>query len=258
MAAADSSPVVPRKLSEPVHPFYPRTLHLPNYSPNATPGHLIFGGFGLVCALVALFSFLVLGRNLPLFRRLIFVWCIVSGSIHMVLEGYFVVFWKDLAGLQTVLGMIWKEYAKCDSRYMWGERAVWTIEGITAFAWGPLLYLVAYRIYTAHTKVHSYMPWLLMLSTGQLYGTILYFATSLRLTPASSSTAHAYTFPSLEYFQDILARTVYDDGIPHPYYFWVYFFLMNFIWVVVPSVCMVWCMRELTKDPLVKAARKSK
>ena len=52
-----------------------------------------------------------------------------------------------------------------------------------------------------------------MVSLGQIYGDILYYATSM--------------------------FDLYHKGLnysrPEPYYFWCYYFFMNFIWIVIPG-----------------------
>ncbi|KAI9219528.1 Emopamil binding protein-domain-containing protein [Blastocladiella britannica] len=239
------SSIVPRKMSS--HPYYPRTLDLPTYVPNSYPGELIFGGFGIVCAGV-FFTALALSRHLSVTRRAVFVWCVLSGAIHMFLEAYFVWYYAELPAMTTPTAMVWKEYARCDSRYLWGERGVWMIEAITGFVWGPLLWYIAARLRSAPSKTHTYMPWLLMVSVGQFYGTVLYFATSLRVEPLTPS-QNLNGASLLEWATSVASRTVYDDGDPHPYYFWVYFVLMNAMWLVVPAACGTWAMCDLLRGP---------
>ena len=58
-----------------------------------------------------------------------------------------------------------------------------------------------------------------MVSLGQIYGDILYYATSM--------------------------FDLYHKGLnysrPEPYYFWFYYFSMNFVWIVIPgSKCQSW------------------
>jgi cholestenol delta-isomerase len=64
------------------------------------------------------------------------------------------------------------------------------------------------------TVQHPYrFPIQALVSTGQIYGLILYYATSL--------------FDL--YFKDI------SYSRPGAYYFWFYFFFVNFIWMVIPG-----------------------
>ncbi|KAJ5645914.1 hypothetical protein N7490_002286 [Penicillium lividum] len=73
-------------------------------------------------------------------------------------------------------GQLWKEYAKADSRYMTMEPFVLCMESITAFAWGPLSYLTAWLIVAKSPHRH---PIQILVSMGQLYGDVLYYATSM-------------------------------------------------------------------------------
>lgn len=67
-----------------------------------------------------------------------------------------------------------KEYAKADSRYATRDAFVISMEAVTAFAWGPLCFVVACGVLGRAPWRH----WLTVLvSLGQLYGDVLYFAT---------------------------------------------------------------------------------
>ena len=63
------------------------------------------------------------------------------------------------------------------------------------------------------TKHPLRYPLQAVICMGQLYGLELYYATSL----------FDHYINGLTYFR------------PEPYYFWVYYFFMNFIWVVFPG-----------------------
>ena len=52
-----------------------------------------------------------------------------------------------------------------------------------------------------------------LVSLGQIYGDVLYYATSL----------FDHYFNGLTYFR------------PEAYYFWAYYFFLNFIWIVIPG-----------------------
>ena len=93
------------------------------------------------------------------------------------------------------------------------------METITAFIDGPLAFLTLYAFLAR--RPYRYVVQL-MVSMCQLYGVVLYFMT--------------------EYKEDFIHGEMY-----HPIYFWVYFFLMNLIWVVVPLICAVDSVRILTK-----------
>lgn len=76
--------------------------------------------------------------------------------------------------------------------------------------WGPLCFVVAYMILVAHPLR---MPLQAIVSVGQIYGDILYYATSM--------------------FDLYHKNVIYCR--PEGFYFWGYFFFMNFIWIVIPG-----------------------
>lgn len=86
------------------------------------------------------------------------------------------------------------------------------------FCWGPLGFLVAYCIAVQHPMRHALQ---IIISLGQIYGDVLYYATSM--------------------------FDLYNNGVhfcrPEGYYFWFYYFFMNFIWIVVPS-CKSLCSAD--------------
>lgn len=82
----------------------------------------------------------------------------------------------------------------------------------TKLLWGPLCFVVAYLTATRHSLRH---PIQVIVCMSHLYGDMLYYATSL--------------------FDEYVHERPYSR--PEPYYFWLYYFLMNFIWIVVPA-CM--------------------
>ena len=71
------------------------------------------------------------------------------------------------------------------------------------FASGPLAFLIAYCIAVQHPIRHALQ---IIISTGQVYGDVLYYATSL--------------------LDESYCR-------PEGYYFWFYYFFFNFIWMAV-------------------------
>lgn len=164
-----------------------------------------------LCSFVFVPCFVVL-----LLRRWLLCWCLISGTIHVVLEGYFVVFHKSLRFRTDLLAQIWKEYAKSDSRYLDSDVGLVTIEIITAFLFGPWLLKTALKIYRNKNEM-SYAPSLLIISTGQLYGTIMYFAESIRFNP----------YPYSPYCSSN---------------FYVYFVLFNLPWLIVPIMVIRWSL----------------
>ncbi|KAJ3293537.1 hypothetical protein HDU79_000238 [Rhizoclosmatium sp. JEL0117] len=137
--------------------------------------------------------------------RFLFVWWILCGSLHLFLEGYFISSYDTIAGDQTVIGAIWKEYAMSDSRYMTSDPFVVVIESLTVVIWGPLSYLAAYSLYISHPSQHLLQ---FVISCGHLYGLLMYYGTEM------------------------------FDGFSHAsptfLHFYVYFLGFNFPWFVVP------------------------
>lgn len=133
----------------------------------------------------------------------------VAGTLHCFFEGYFMINHGRMASAQDFFGQLWKEYALSDSRYMTADTMVLCMETMTVLLWGPLCFVVAYSIFTQSSLRH---PLQLVVCMSHLYGDTLYYATSL--------------------FDHYVHGRPYSR--PEPYYFWIYYFLMNFIWIVIP------------------------
>ena len=76
--------------------------------------------------------------------------------------------------------------------------------------WGPLAYLTAYFIATNNPFRHQVQS---LVCIGQMYGLILYYATSMF---------------DLYYKNIVWSR-------PEALYFWGYYFFVNFIWIMIPG-----------------------
>ncbi|KAL1918420.1 uncharacterized protein VTP21DRAFT_3080 [Calcarisporiella thermophila] len=202
------------------HPYYPRTAKLPGYVPNTLSMYDCLAWVGVPVALTMGLSLFLLRQRKDLTTRekCTFVWFAVCALIHSVLEGYVGVNHKAVASDQSLLGQLWKEYAHADSRYLTSDPFVINMERITAFCWGSLSIVICYAIY--HNKPYRHVAQLVV-SVGQLYGDILYFATTL-----FEGNPHVN---------------------PHFFYVWVYFFSFNFVWVVIPSILIVRSWQHLTK-----------
>ncbi|ORX76142.1 Emopamil-binding protein [Basidiobolus meristosporus CBS 931.73] len=172
------------------HPYYPRNLSLPHYVPNTS-------GTGHILSVTQ--------------DRLLFMWCVLAGLIHVGLEGYYIQNYASLAGDQFVLGQVWKEYSKGDSRYLSSDPFVLNMERITAVRSIGLIVLVT--LHSVFNQTPGRHLGLLSVSICQLYGDVLYFATT--------------------FFEG----SPHSD--PHPLYYWFYFVTMNGIWIVIPSYLLV-------------------
>lgn len=133
-----------------------------------------------------------------------------GGGIHLVLEGYYASHFTSLQGSQHVLAQLWKEYSLSDSRYLTKDAFVMVMESVTAWAWGPLSFLLASLITLDSPYQH---PLQILISTGQLYGDVLYFGIAA--------------------FDMIVYGVEYSR--PEPYYYYGYYVMLNGFWIVIPS-----------------------
>lgn len=92
------------------------------------------------------------------------------------------------------------------------------MEAVTAFAWGPASFVTVYAVLRR-------LPWryglMLIISVGQMYGDVLYFATCF--------------FEGLKHTR------------PEQLYFWGYFLGANGIWIVVPGLVALHALRQMSK-----------
>ncbi|MCJ1255132.1 hypothetical protein MMC24_002948 [Lignoscripta atroalba] len=198
------------------HPFYPIEAEIVGYLANEWSVLTLLGLFaaGWVVILGATWS----GVNrhnptLPSSEKAAILWFVLSGTIHLFFEGYFALNHTRMAGMSDFFGQLWKEYSLSDSRYLTSDPFVLCMETVTAFLWGPLSFIVAWLITTQHPLRH---PLQSLVSIGQIYGDILYYATSM----------FDHYHKGLTYCR------------PEAYYFWGYYFFMNFIWIVIPGILL--------------------
>ncbi|KAJ5528615.1 hypothetical protein N7527_002008 [Penicillium freii] len=200
----------------PEHPFYPPGLNAIGYSANTMSIPALLGVFTIATVGIIGVSSFVLKTIKPSISRadkIMVGWFIFSGCIHFILEGYFVYNHKTMPRRLDLLGQMWKEYAKADSRYMTMEPFVLCMESITAFAWGPLCYFIAWMIVTKSPHRH---PTQIIVSMGQFYGDVLYYGTSIL-----EESYHGVSYSRLETF-----------------YYWGYFIFLNSFWILIPGFCM--------------------
>uniref|UniRef100_A0A8C3PZE1 EXPERA domain-containing protein n=1 Tax=Chrysolophus pictus TaxID=9089 RepID=A0A8C3PZE1_CHRPC len=199
------------------HPYWPRTLSLPGYVTSARPGWQSAGAVAAAGAGLLALGWALSGAERSSARRLAVSWFLVCAGVHGVLEGYFSLRHRELPADTGLLADIWKEYAKADSRYMTSDDFTVAMESVTAWAWGPLSFLTFLAFLCRHPARFVLQ---LIVSLGQLYGDILYFATE--------------------------ARVGWTHSDPRPLYFWVYFVGLNGIWVVVPAALIADACKHLS------------
>uniref|UniRef100_A0A8C4R0W8 EBP cholestenol delta-isomerase n=1 Tax=Eptatretus burgeri TaxID=7764 RepID=A0A8C4R0W8_EPTBU len=212
------------------HPYLPRDLLIQGFVRNDVPAWTILSVLGTSVAGVLFVSWMATSRWMPdvgLMRRLAVCWFAVCAFIHAGIEGWFVVFHREIPGDSSFLSQLWKEYSKGDSRYIIGDTFTVCMEGVTAIFWGPLSAFTAFAFLRGLSSRYVLQ---LCLSLGQLYGLVLYFITEW-----------------LDGFQHT------NPG--HPLHFWFYFFFMNALWLVVPVALITDAAFELSSAQLSKDAR---
>ncbi|GAM91645.1 hypothetical protein ANO11243_096970 [Dothideomycetidae sp. 11243] len=195
------------------HPYYPIGVPIAGYLANESSVPYLLGVFAAGCAVIFSGAYVVtksLRPRISTGELLTVMWFVLSGSIHLWFEGYYALNQAHMGGLQTLFGQLWKEYALSDSRYLTQNAFVLCMESITAAFWGPLCYVVAGMIATDHDLRH---PLQALVSLGQIYGDVLYYATSM--------------------FDHYMLGTTYSR--PEAFYFWGYYVLMNAFWIVIPG-----------------------
>lgn len=213
----------------PMHPYYPVEVEIANYLANKWHFGMLLLIFGSGCGVVLGATYTAVKKIRPDIRNAelwTIIWFVMSGAIHTFFEGYYVWNWRELAGLQGLFAQLWKEYAYSDSRYLTMDSQVLCLESITVVCkaelgtrvvltmclqvvWGPGCFLVAWLILNKHPLRY---PVQMLISMGQMYGAVCYYATSL---------VDAY----------ILDK---HYSRPEAYYFWCYFVGTNFFWIVIP------------------------
>ncbi|KAE8351266.1 Emopamil-binding protein [Aspergillus coremiiformis] len=211
-------------LSEnPRHPYYPIDTVIAQYTPNETSllSLLTTASIGTTAVLSAVFILVrILRPSLSRADQIAILWFFLSGTMHCLFEGYFMLNHNRMGSAQDFFGQLWKEYALSDSRYMTADTMVLCMETITVLVWGPLCLLVVYAIFTRSSLRH---PLQMTVCLSHLYGDSLYYATSL--------------------YDHYVHERSYCR--PEPFYFWVYYFLMNFIWIVVPLYYFLQSVRTI-------------
>jgi cholestenol delta-isomerase len=127
-----------------------------------------------------------------------------------------------MPGRVDLFGQLWKEYSKSDTRYLTRDSFVVCMETVTAAAWGPLSFLIGWLVITDSPFRH---PLQIIVSLGQMYGDVLYYATF--------------------FFDESVYGAVYCR--PEAVYFWAYFVMMNGFWIVIPGCIIIDSVIETAK-----------
>ena len=157
-----------------------------------------------------------------LFRRYVHSWpeqMMPFSNILIFWLGYFSFHSLNMGSRTDIFGQLWKEYALSDSRYMTRDAFVVCMESVTAYFWGPLSFLCAYYITSGSCLRY---PLQLIVSLGQLYGLILYYATCA--------------------FEELVHGVVLSR--PERVYYYVYYVACNAFWVFIPGWLIYQSVRE--------------
>lgn len=113
------------------HPYYPKTLSIPNYVPNERTSLEIYAlatgiMFILISAAIILCKMSKSTTSIPRF-----IWFFVCGLMHCGFEGYWLLNVDIIPEHNSVFAELWKEYAHGDSRYLAADELLWTLEVMT-------------------------------------------------------------------------------------------------------------------------------
>uniref|UniRef100_A0A670YQ45 EXPERA domain-containing protein n=1 Tax=Pseudonaja textilis TaxID=8673 RepID=A0A670YQ45_PSETE len=216
------------------HPYWPQNLEIKNYVPNDQPSWQILTYFFSIVGILMVLIWFVAGWQsktwgpFGTWRTLIIGWFTVCGFIHGVVEGWFVLYHMEIPGDNPFSHR--KEYAKADSRYIISDNCIICIEAITAWFFSPLSLwtVVAFLSRQSHRYVLQ-----LVVSVGQLYGTVLYYYSEYR-----DGFCHGEMW--------------------HPLYFWFYFVFLSGLWFIIPSILIWDAWKHLSACQRVMDANKVK
>ncbi|KAK5995448.1 Cholestenol Delta-isomerase [Cladobotryum mycophilum] len=196
----------------PLHPYFPFGIELPGYAPNTMGALELVSRFAVGSGAIFLITGVIAKRSRPSISNndtLVAMWFALCACIHFFFEGYYAVNSFDMSSKTDLFGQLWKEYSLSDSRYLIQDPFMVCMESVTALFWGPMSFALVYFIITDHPLRHVFQ---LIISVGQLYGDVLYYAICT--------------------YQEFVNAVVYCR--PEKFYFWAYYFLCNFFWIVIP------------------------
>lgn len=211
------------------HPYFPAGVEIPGYVANSLPLPMLLSSFFSGIAVIWAATYVLVTRTRPNITRsdlATSLWFGMCGCIHLFFEGYFAYNFHHMGSRTHIFGQLWREYSLSDSRYLTQDSFVTCMETITAAFWGPLSFVCTYFIATNHPLRH---PLQIIISLGQLYGDILYYATCT--------------------FDNWVKFTSYCR--PETFYFFAYYLLCNAFWIVIPLL-LIWQSAKETGKAFAK------
>jgi cholestenol delta-isomerase len=130
--AEEAIPAVP---TMPAHPYYPLEAEIVGYLANQYSVPMLLVLFASGCAAIISTTFLLvkqIRKTISNGELATIMWFTLCGFIHFFFEGYYVVNFRAMGGLQDLFGQLWKEYSLSDSRYLTLDPFVLCMESITA------------------------------------------------------------------------------------------------------------------------------
>lgn len=112
-----------------IHPYFPPNVLLSGgtfIENNTTVQNLILT-FTACCTILLATTFGAIKVTRPVLKfsdQWKVLWFVLTGSIHVFFEGYFVYNNSRMPRMQDFFGQLWKEYALSDSRYMTSDPLV--------------------------------------------------------------------------------------------------------------------------------------
>ncbi|TGZ81810.1 hypothetical protein EX30DRAFT_348221 [Ascodesmis nigricans] len=209
------------------HPYYPTTLSLPTYAPIPYPPIVLMSFVAIPSLLAASIGYYVISALNPSStraQRVTTLWFLFSGLIHTNFEGYWLRHHEALVGSSDVRAVMWREYAKSDSRYLTSDGFILGVEKLTVYGIGPL----CLAVYIASCFNFSWNHPLRIFVSGMHV-----FSVSLYLVTAG-----------------------FEHTRPEPQYFWGYFVAMNVFWLIVPAVLAWQSSAKLMKAEEAAGERK--
>ncbi|KAJ3504554.1 hypothetical protein NLJ89_g7877 [Agrocybe chaxingu] len=173
------------------------------------------GGVLALGTIAYLSSKAFLPKNAKWQDRFTFIWLAFDALIHFIFEGSFL--WSSTFGRQVntethMFGAMWREYAAADFRWGVSDPTIVSLEILTVFGAGFLCCYILKQLASDDPARHY---WLIVLSTAEIYGGWMTFCPEWLTGSPNLNTSNFL-------------------------YLWVYLFLMNTIWVVIP----LWLMYD--------------
>jgi hypothetical protein len=180
----------------------------------------------------------VLAKGLSLADKLALLWFVYDLLIHVILEGSFL--WMSLTGTVATnkthpLGFVWREYGNADSRWAHSDPTIVSLEILTVVLCSLLCLFLIIAIIKRQEGWRHFLQ--IILSVMELYGGWMTFCPEWLIGSPSLNTSN-------------------------PVYLWIYLWLANGIWVVIPGILLwqsaVAMLRAFPKKPKAASATPKK